>query len=171
MKQKYFIFAMAGTGKTYTAKHYKNAIELEVVDFKWIYENNDLPYEKKKLYPYRTRRSDYPRNLIDAIFEAYKTHNIVMITLLYEEVATLIDELAEKQDIQIILAYPNAKCYEEYKKRWISRGNSNYFLKIMEDAFYVPIRFFQHLTEYRHIILDSGEFLDGALKRNGIELT
>lgn len=171
MAQKYFIFAMGGAGKTYITQHYKNAHEIKIVDLKWTYgEHKSLSEEDKKCHPAKTVRAEYPQNLIDAVFKAFDTYNVVMMTMLYEEVAMLIDVLSNDKSIEIILAYPELDCYEEYKQRWISRGNSNLFLETMADIFYMPIRFFQNLKEYQHLVLKQGEFLDEALKKYGIEL-
>lgn len=77
----------------------------------------------------------------------------------------VVRRLREKYGRKVVLCYPADELREEYKERFIARGNSEDFLDLfieMWDHFLGPVR------EYRdavHIVMGAGEHLTDLKER------
>jgi hypothetical protein len=132
--EKFFIFALAGTGKTYISENYSNAVEVPM-NLKYLFDANDSsPLEQRKYASGNTPHPDYPRNFIDASLKALKEYDVVMVPLNYESFAVLIGDI-EKSGARIVIVSPSIECVDEYMERWISRGNNQQFLEIRLKSF------------------------------------
>lgn len=70
MKDKLLILAYMGTGKTELEHQYKNVIDLDFQDYKYIYDETikHLPLEKRNgQTSLRVENPEYPNNFINAV--------------------------------------------------------------------------------------------------------
>ena len=125
------IAGFAGVGKTTFCNQHKNAIDFVVMPFK--YENYDAiskqhPGENIKAHPDLVLKTDWRYDYYDALIktqEKYPDEIIVIPTDL-----EIMDWL-ERDNIEYTLVYPSYWAQEEYRKRFIDRGNTEEFI----DAF------------------------------------
>ena len=117
MSKGIIIAAFATCGKSVLGKKYKNVIDLESSPFKNIMRT-DLCVEKQK----GTKREEnplWPQNYYDAIMDAVKKYDIVLVQLKPEHF-----DYFDKNNIKYSIAYPNINNWEEVEKRCIERGNN-----------------------------------------------
>ena len=156
MQEGTIICGFAGIGKTTVAKKYKNVIDLESSDFKWIYENSNLTKEQRKGTEERTPNPGWPENYVINIIQNSNTNNVVLTSLDKEVRDTLI-----KWGCKYYVAYPEKDCKESYIERYKKRGNNGNFIKTIEDNFDSWIDDLE--SEQNKIVLHSGEYLEDAL--------
>lgn len=114
------ISGFAGIGKTTAALKYDNVIDLESSKFFFKLPDNLTIEEYEKLKGDNSRQIN-PNGLseyVDAIIQAQKKYDYVLIAMFPE----LIKELNDRQiDVQIVLPNINDKNY--YKRKYNDRGN------------------------------------------------
>lgn len=159
MKKGIVIAGFAGIGKSMLASKYNNVIDLEIMDFKWHYEEEISDVEKKKGNSQKTRKKEWPENYIDAIQIATTNYDITLISTDDE----ILNEL-DKKEIEYILCFPTLDCKNEYLERYRKRGNTEGFVKRVSETFEELIN---GLQKYRgkKIILKSKETLESKLKQ------
>jgi len=160
MPKGIIISGSAGVGKTTVGKKYKNVIDLDCSDYKWIYKDNDIKNmekEKRKGIKNRIVNPKWPLNYIKSILENALKYDIVLISQQKE-----LRELLDSKDIDYIVCFPNLDCKDEYISRYRKRGNNEAFVKIQEQNY---DKWVSELLDSPHeeIILDKGQYLDNAL--------
>lgn len=157
------IAAFATCGKSILGKKYRNVIDLESSPFKNIMRT-DLSVEgqkgtKRELNPL------WPQNYYDAILEAEKKYDIVLVQLKPEHF-----DYFDKNNIKYSIAYPNLDNWEEVEKRCIERGNNENFIIRLKNVF-VPFYEDAIKRNYEKLyILNGNETLEDVLKNNNINL-
>lgn len=157
------IAGFATCGKSILGKKYKNVIDLESSPFKNIMRT-DLSVEEQKGTK-RELNPLWPQNYYDAIVEAKKKYDIVLVQLKPEHF-----DYFDKNNIKYSIAYPNINNWEEVKKRCIERGNNENFIIRLKNVF-VPFYEDAIKRNYEKLyILNGNETLEDVLKNNNINL-
>ena len=165
-KKGIVIAGFAGIGKTTLAKKYSNVIDVESSPYKWDYSNYDTSnLESLKGLKNRVKNKDFPLNYINAIKEAMKSYDIVLVWIHPEEI---LPEY-EKYGIDYMLAYPSLEALSDYRERFETRGNnSEYIEKVLGNY---DLRYKQFTSSsHMKIELKKGETLEDGLLRMGFEL-
>lgn len=74
-----------------------------------------------------------------------------------------------KNNINFIICYPEEICLEEYKNRFLKRGNSKDYVKMKINEYYEKVKYFNTLP-IKKIILKEKETLEDYLIKNNINL-
>lgn len=157
------IAAFATCGKSILGKKYRNVIDLESSPFKNIMRT-DLSVEEQKGTK-RELNPLWPQNYYDAILEAEKKCDIVLVQLKPEHF-----DYFDKNNIKYSIAYPNLDNWEEVEKRCIERGNNENFIIRLKNVF-VPFYEDAIKRNYEKLyILNGNETLEDVLKNNNINL-
>lgn len=123
------IAAFAGTGKTtFAARHPDDVVDFVSMPYKYHLPKVDNALESCKANPDYEMQLDWPYNYVKAIKEYPDKEKILLIPSDY-----LVLSLLRKEDIRYILCYPVREAKEEYRKRFIDRGNTEDFLSVFID--------------------------------------
>ena len=155
------IAAFATCGKSVLGKKYSNIKDLESSPFKSIMRE-DLSIEEQK----GTKREInpmWPQNYYNAINEAIKKYDIVLVQLKPEHF-----DYFDKHNIKYSIAYPNINNWKEVEKRCIERGNNEAFIKRLNEVF-IPYYEDSIKRNYEKLyILNDNETLEDVLKNDGL---
>ncbi len=155
------IAAFATCGKSLLGKKYSNVKDLESSPFKNIMRD-DLSIEEQK----GTKREPnplWPQNYYDAINEAVKQYDVVLVQLKSEHL-----DYFDKHNIKYSIAYPNINNWKEVEKRCVERGNNDAFIKRLKEVF-IPYYKDSLKRDYDKLyILNGKETLEDVLKKDGI---
>lgn len=127
------IAAFAGTGKSYFAENVAEAKDFPVMPYKYINLEKDgsskKEAEKSKADPSHDLNPEWPDNYICAV--ANQCHDYRYFIIPSDK-----SVLRGLQLLQIpyILIYPEQEAREEYRERFVNRGNTEDFLKIFIDG-------------------------------------
>lgn len=161
------VAGFAGIGKTTFAKNNCNAIDLNVMPFK--YSNLDELSKKyntenikaaPELILNRNWRYKYYDKLI-SLYESDSTKIIIIPTDIQ------IMKLLESDEIPFTLVYPSYELKEEYQSRFIKRGNTEDFIDVFIGDWDYWIGMFKLLTGCKKIELKTNEFLSDVIKSKG----
>lgn len=157
------ISAFSGSGKSYLAKIYSSVVDLEPMDYHWIYSNEikmaDCEIRKKNQK--RTLNPAWPENYIHDILYHDNSGKIVLIS----GDDFIVDNL-EKMGISCFNIFPSVNQKDTYIKRYIKRGNSDDYINFWQENFEWFING-KHKRLYKIEMLD-GEYLEDTLKRIGV---
>ena len=155
------IAGFATCGKSILGKKYSNVLDLESSPFKNIMRT-DLSVEEQK----GTKREInplWPQNYYDAIVEATKQYDIVLVQLKPEHF-----DYFDKHNIKYSIAYPNINNWEVVERRCIERGNNENFIRRLKQVF-IPYYEDSIKRNYDKLyILNGNETLEDILKKDGI---
>lgn len=155
------IAGFATCGKSMIGKKYNNIKDLESSPFKNIMRD-DLSVEKQK-GTIRKLNPLWPQNYYDAIIEATKEYDVVLVQLKPEHF-----DYFDKNNIRYSIAYPNINNWKEVEKRCIERGNNDSFIKRLKEVF-IPYYEDSIKRNYDKLyILNGKETLEDLLKKDGI---
>ena len=152
--------AFAGTGKTTLASLYpQTVIDFFCMPYKYYLDDNDgKNHESNKAKPDYVLQDDWPDNYVDAIKQNLNLNKILLIPSDWRVLSML-----RNVKIQYTLCYPKRSAKEVYEKRFIDRGNSEYFLDIFIgrwDSFFDALE----KDKYgRHIILEPDQYLSDVI--------
>lgn len=154
----------AGCGKTYCAKKYPDkVIDLESSDYKWIYaiDVSTIPKEGRKGMPAKLRKvnPDWPNNYIQAIKEARKKYDVVLVAQ-YEEVRKAMAQAG----IQYALVFPLNSCKMEFVERYKRRGNPESFVQMLMTNFDKWVFDLYESNDGNKWVLAPGQYLEDMLK-------
>lgn len=156
------IAAHAGTGKTTLARMFpEKMVDFVCMPYKYyLPENNDYD-ETNKANSDLVMREDWPFNYIDAIKDALKSGNTLLIPPAWNVLIHL-----EMEKLPYILCYPRRDAKEIYRQRYIKRGNSEEFLSIFIGGWDNFIDALESDTYGRHIILEPHQFLSDVFPKS-----
>lgn len=159
------IAAYAGCGKTSLAtKHSEQYIEVVSMPYTRILpiqkEDTSESFEREKAAPYHVNHPLYPYNMIEAILEAEKTHKYVIIPT----IQPIIETLQAEYKRNVILCYPDDELEEEYRERYLKRGNTEAFCCIFVDRMKDFLKNLKCNKKASHVVLKSGEYLTDKLE-------
>lgn len=148
------IAAYAGTGKTALAKKRPD----EFVDFICMPYKYELSGEDEseacKANPGNIMREDWPHNYVAAIETAMSGGKHLIIP---SNVFVLM--LLRTKNIPYILCYPQRSAKEEYRRRFIERGNTQDFLDIFIGRWDRFMDSFEQDDYGKHLILEPTAYL------------
>lgn len=166
MKDGIVIAGFAGVGKTTLAKKYKNVIDIESSPYRWDYTNVDTTnLESLKGTKDRIKNANFPENYINAIKEAKKKYDVILVWLHPEEILPYY----EANNIDYYLCFPNKEALKEYEDRYITRGNNQDYIHKVLSSYEKRYSQFK-LNPHKHIELSLGETLETALIKMEIKL-
>lgn len=113
------IAAFTGTGKTYFCSKHEEALDLVCMPYK--YENLPLEYEPEKCKANSENiiSMDWPFNYIDEIILRLPQYRYVVIPS-----DSMGCSMLREEQIPCYLCYPQRSLKEEYRKRFLQRGNT-----------------------------------------------
>lgn len=154
----------AGCGKTYCAKkHPDKVIDLESSNYKWIYavDVSNIPKECRKGMSAKLRKvnPDWPNNYIQAIKEARKKYDVVLVAQ-YEEVRKAMAQAG----IPYALVFPLNSCKMEFVERYKKRGNPDSFVQMLMTNFDKWVFDLYESNDGNKWILAPGQYLEDVLK-------
>ena len=164
MNKKLIIAGFAGVGKTTLAKKYQNVIDLESSTYKW--DNTGLehiPVEKRKGTK-RNVNKDWPNNYINAIKEAIKKYDIVLVWIHLDAL-----KLYDENNLDYILCFPTLESIDVYEERYKTRGNNEEYINKVVGSY--NTRYYQLLNMNKEkIILNGNETLEDYLIKHNYNL-
>ena len=122
------IAGFATCGKSILGKKYNNIKDLESSPYKNIMRN-DIPIEEQKGTK-RELNPLWPQNYYDAINEAVKKYDVVLVQLKPEHF-----DYFDKHNIKYSIAYPNLNNFDEVKSRCMERNNNEDFIIRLKEVF------------------------------------
>lgn len=158
------ISCFATCGKSILGKKYKNIIDLESSSFKHVNPDVTLSIEERKGTK-RDLNPMWPQNYYDAIMEATKQYDIVLVQLKPEHF-----DYFDKHNIKYSIAYPNINNWKEVESRCINRGNNEAFIKRLSEVF---IPYYEDAIKRNYCklyILNGKETLEDVLIKDSIKL-
>jgi len=166
MRNGIVIAGFAGVGKTTLAKKYENVIDIESSQYKYDYSStiiNDI--ERVKGDKNRIVNKDFPLNYINAIKNAMKNYDIVLVWIHPEEALPYYDQYG----IDYYLCFPSKDALSEYENRFIKRGNTKEYIDRVIGSY--DKRYDQFINnKHKKIELSKGETLEDALLKMNIRL-
>lgn len=127
------IAAFAGTGKSYFAENVAEAKDFPVMPYKYINLEKDDPSkeeaEKSKADPSYDLNPEWPDNYIRAVSNQCHDYRYFIIPSDKSVLRGL-----QLLQIPYVLVYPGQEAKEEYRNRFVNRGNSEDFLNIFIDG-------------------------------------
>ena len=159
------IAAYAGCGKTTFAERYPNlCVEVVSMPYARILPERDkgMPegVEEEKAAEYHVNNPIYPMNLVEEVLEMEHKYKYVIIPT----VRSAIEILQERYGRDIILCYPGEGLEEEYRGRYVKRGNTETFCQIFADGMSDFQQNLKGNLKAYHIVLKSGEYLSDRLE-------
>lgn len=158
------IAAYAGCGKTTLAQRHSDVC-VEVASMPYarilpiVKEETTGGFELEKAAEFHVDNPIYPYNMIEEILELEKQYKYVIIPT----VQSAIDILQKEYGRNIILCYPEDDLEEEYRERYLKRGNTEAFCQIFADGMKDFLKGLKTNKEAYHLQLRSGEYLADKL--------
>lgn len=153
------VAAYAGAGKTSFAKRTAGAIDLVTMPYSRILPPDDgakREHEGEKAAPYLLQNPQYPYNYLLEVLKAEQEYDYVLIPT-SAGVIRILDDMRR----QVVLCYPTREQREDYRARFLARGNSEEFLEVFVERwedFLTP--FWERRLNGIHIPLQRGQFLN-----------
>ena len=149
------IAAYAGTGKTTLAKQCPD----EFVDFicmphKYELADDAGESEAGKANPENIMRDDWPYNYVAAIINAMGGGKHLIIP---SDMFVLM--LLQAKSIPYILCYPKREAREEYRRRFLARGNTQEFIDIFIGRWDGFMDSLEGDSHGKHLVLEPGAYL------------
>ena len=155
------IAAYAGCGKSTFAKLRDSALDFHCLPYKYFLDDAHDCREAGKANLENDMRPEWPYNYVSAIKNVMDDYEYILIPSDFRVLALL-----EKEQIGYTLVYPRRDAKEEYKKRYIERGNTENFLYI----FYEHWDWFTDNLESDNfgtqIILQPHQFINDVIDKN-----
>lgn len=158
------IAGFATCGKSILGRKYKNVIDLESSAYKHKVIDAKLTIEQRKGTK-RVINNEWPQNYYDAINEACKKYDIVLVQLKPEHF-----DYFDENNIKYSIAYPNINNWSEVEKRCIERGNNEAFIIRFKEVFKSYYEDSLKRKYEKMYILNKTETLEDCLIKENIKL-
>lgn len=158
------IAGFAGVGKTTLAQKYKNVFDIESSLYKWDnteYENISIEQRKGLI---RKQNSLWPQNYINEIKSKMLKYNVLLVWV-HPDVL----EIYDNENIPYIICYPCKEALEEYKQRFIKRGNNEDYINKVINTYDLRVQQWNEKSN-KKIILGCNETLEDYLINHDYEL-
>ena len=158
------IAAFAGTGKTTLAKLYpQRFVDFVAMPYKYHLtesgkEHSQSEAEASKANFDNIMQVDWPHNYIAAIKDSRSMEKILVIPT-----DSQVLELLRKENIEYSLYYPQREAKESYRERYVSRGNTDDFLRVFIDGWDRFIDALEADPCDRHVVMQSHEYLSDVI--------
>lgn len=158
------IAGFAGTGKTTFCGKNKNAIDFECMPFKYenfINVSKKFSGESMKAHDDLMLREEWQEMYYKALLDTYETYpdEVIVIPTVGHILARL-----EMEQIPYTLVYPVREAKEEYRNRYIRRGDSENFLSIFIDGWDYWMRSVRSHENPNYIELQPSEYLSDVIQ-------
>lgn len=140
------IAAYAGAGKSEFAKRVDNSIDVTSMPYRWILPDRhsmDGETESLKAAPYLVANPLYVDRYVLDILKAENEYDYVIIPTSER----IIDILTAELGRTVVICCPDISLKEEYKERYLARGNSEEFMEIFYGEWESNIATIQHIGE------------------------
>ena len=155
------IAGFAGIGKTTFCTNNSVAIDFECMPFKYRFDDN-TPYEKESV----KANPDLDFNPMWQYEYANKIEELCVENK-YKYIAIPTDFLTlyllTDKGLNYNIVYPKRSLKDEYKKRYIARGNTEHFLDIFVNGWDNFINSLEKFKTGNHIVLNKNEFLSDVI--------
>lgn len=163
------IAGFSGIGKTTFANTHKNVIDLYVMPYKYSNFNeifNKYNAEGVKAAPELILKPDWRYEYYDKLISLYKSEpdKIILIPSDIQIMTWL-----EGNDIPFTLVFPAYELKEEYRSRFLKRGNTEDFLDVFIADWEYWINMLKSRKGCAKIELKANEFLSDVISRKGAE--
>lgn len=151
------IAAFPGTGKSYFVANLgttSTAIDLDTNDYTQGYDKNG-----------KVINNEFPDNYLHAIKQA-----IGQATYLFVGCQPEVLDMLRKEDMNIVLVYPERQLKDEYMNRFNERGSSHEFSNLIFNRWDQFINYLEAQNSQR-LILKSGEYISDVIGRQGLNLS
>lgn len=163
MAKGIIIAGFATCGKSVLSKKYRNVIDLESSNYKYNTVGlENVPVEMKKGTK-RKLNKDWPYNYYEAIKEAVREYDVVLVQLTPEHL-----DYFDENNIKYNIAYPNINHWEVVEKKCVQRGNNENFIRKLKQVF---IPFYEDALQRNCenlYIINANETLESVLLKNEI---
>ena len=161
------IAAYAGTGKSTFAARIPNAVDLAIMPRSWILPppGSEERNEREKGRLDRLPDPFFPDNYLLDILKAEREYDYVLIPTN----AYVISQLRMEYGRKLVVCHPARDLKEEYRERFLKRGNSEEFLSLFLeqwDRMLIPVQ----IENVVPIVMQSGEYLTDLKERLDQEL-
>lgn len=158
------IAGFATCGKSVLGRKYRNVIDLESSSYKYKTFDSDLTVEQRKGTK-REINDEWPQNYYNAINEACKKYDVVLVQLTPEHF-----NYFDENNIKYSIAYPSLDNWSEVKKRCIERGNNENFIIRLKRVFKPYFEDSLKRKYEKMYILNNTETLEDCLIKDNINL-
>jgi len=154
------IAAYAGCGKSTAAQKLgPDVLDLPSMPYRWLLPlsepSRDAPErEREKGALHHIEDPRFPCNYVLEILKAERTGK----TVLFPTIVPVINLLVERYGRDVLVACPEKGLKDEYRRRYLERGNSGSFLRIFIDGWDEWLESIGQ-SKGRHLRLKSGEYL------------
>lgn len=155
----------ATCGKSFLGKNYENVIDLESSYYKHINDGiENIPVEMRKGTK-REINSNWSDNYYQAINEAIKKYDVVLVQLKPEHF-----DYFDRNNIKYSIAYPRIDDWETVEKRCIDRENNINFIHRLKEVFFSYYEDSLQRNYERFYIIDRDQTLEDCLIEDNIVL-
>lgn len=162
-----FIFAFPGTGKSTLAKQSSAIVDLEMSDIK--YDNSSVSYltkEERKSVPRPIKDKGYRQTYIDRAYALEREGKTVLVAMNF--LVRMLAVMLVRGFVPFHIYIPHFSLKEEYRKRYIQRGNNSRFIFEVMFIWYIaliPLYMLAKLFPYWITVTHAGETLEDYCKR------
>ena len=156
------IAGFSGIGKTTLATLYpQSVVDFVCMPYKYKVDDNEVFTKASKASFDYEFIFGWEVNYVKAIKENMSNNKILLIPSDFRVLSLL-----ENEDIQYILCYPKREAKEIYHKRYIERGNTQYFIDIFIGRWDDFLDNLENDSYGRHIILEPDQSLSDDINAN-----
>ncbi|WP_105116098.1 hypothetical protein [Streptococcus suis] len=133
-----FLFAFPGMGKTTLAKKYTDVVDLEMSDIK--YDNSSVRHltkEERKSIKRPLKDKRYKTIYVNKAYTLHRQGKTVLVALNFLMRMLLAMSIRGGVPFHIYIPHPSLK--EEYRQRYISRGNNSKFIFEVMTIWYITL--------------------------------
>ena len=148
-----FIIAFTATGKSSLARNYKNVIDMESTNYKYI-GNCDESNKSTN----REINKEWPNNYFKALKSVLDKYDYILVA------DEIVNDYLINNKYEYRVVYPNINLKEEYLNRCKNRGNNDEFIYWYSKLWDEWINFSKNdLHASKHIELKSNQYLEDVL--------
>lgn len=154
------IAAYAGCGKS-TAARKLGMLDLPSMPYRWLLpylkpdSHSQAEFEQEKGALHHIADPRFPQNYISDIVQLEGFGS----TVVFPTIVPVINALVEQFERTVYVVYPEDGLKEEYRLRYLARGNSESFLRIFSDGWEEQMKEIK-ASKGVHLRLKSGEYLE-----------
>ena len=166
-----FLFAFPGMGKTTLARKYNSVVDLEMSDIK--YDNSSVQHlskEERKATKRPLKDKRYKRIYVNKAYGLHEEGKTVLVAMNFLMRMLLAMSIRGGVPFHIYIPHPSLK--EEYRQRYISRGNNNRFIFEVMFIWYItliPLYLLSKILPTWITVSQSGETLEDYYKAERVQ--
>ena len=159
------IFSFPGTGKTSLAGKYAHVVDLELSEFK--YDNSSVAHlskEERKSLKRPIKNKGYKQDYVREALRLHQSGKVVLVALNF--LLPILWQLLWRGDLDFRVFFPRHQLREEYRARYLKRGNNTRFIwEVMTiwSPTILSLTFLSYLLPVYFSPMESGEYLEKRL--------